>query len=194
MKARVAILISGGGSNMLRLVEDMAAPDHPAVPVVVLSNDPAAGGLAKARAQGIATEVVDHRAYRGDRPGFERALIAALEPHAPDIVCLAGFMRILTPVFIDRFAGRILNIHPSLLPAYKGLDTHQRALDAGESEAGCTVHVVTPDLDDGPILGQSRVPVLPGDTAAILAARVLEAEHSLYPRILRSFAGGLLAD
>ncbi|MXQ07516.1 phosphoribosylglycinamide formyltransferase [Alphaproteobacteria bacterium GH1-50] len=184
---RVAILISGSGSNMEVLARDMAG-DHPARPVVVLSNRPGAGGLAKAEALGIPTEVVDHTLYKGDRPGFERALSEALARHAPDIICLAGFMRILTPDFVGRWAGRMLNIHPSLLPKYRGLDTHARAIAAGDTQAGCTVHVVTGDLDDGPILGQARVPIEPGDTTETLAARVLVEEHRLYPAVLRRFA------
>ena len=186
---RVAILISGGGSNMVALAESMAG-DHPARPVLVLSNDPGAGGLAKAAAMGIATAAVDHRPFGKDRAGFEAELLKPLAKAAPDIVCLAGFMRVLTPGFVNHFAGRMLNIHPSLLPKYPGLHTHQRALDAGDAEAGCTVHEVTPVLDDGPILGQARVPVIAGDTAETLAARVLVQEHRLYPAVLRRFAEG----
>jgi phosphoribosylglycinamide formyltransferase-1 len=187
--SRVAILISGGGSNMVALARSMTG-EHPARPVVVVSNDPAAGGLEKATAMGIPVAVVDHRAFGGDRAGFEAALEAALKPHAPDVICLAGFMRILTPGFIGPWAGRILNIHPSLLPKYPGLHTHARAIAAGDAEAGASVHEVTPDLDAGPILGQARVPVLPGDTAESLAARVLEQEHRLYPAVLRRFVTG----
>lgn len=186
---RVAILISGGGSNMIRLVESMAA-GHPARPVLVLSNDPAAPGLARAQALGVATAAVDHRPFGRDRAGFEAALLGPLLAAEPDILCLAGFMRVLTPGFVARFAGRMLNIHPSLLPKYPGLHTHQRALDAGDAEAGCTVHEVTADLDAGPILGQARVPVLPGDTAETLSARVLAMEHRLYPAVLARFAAG----
>ncbi|MBP6737913.1 MAG: phosphoribosylglycinamide formyltransferase [Rhodobacteraceae bacterium] len=186
---RVALLISGGGSNMLALVRDMAG-DHPARPVLVLSNDPAAGGLAKAAALGVATAAVDHRPFGRDRAAFEAELLKPLLAVQPDIICLAGFMRILTPDFIRRFEGRMLNIHPSLLPKYPGLHTHQRALDAGDAEAGCTVHEVTAELDAGPVLGQARVPVLPGDSADTLAARVLVQEHRLYPAVLRRFAAG----
>jgi phosphoribosylglycinamide formyltransferase-1 len=186
---RVAILISGGGSNMLRLVEDMGRPDHPARPVLVASNDPAAGGLARAAALELPTAAVDHRAYP-DRPAFEAALTEALEAAAPDILALAGFMRILTPAFTDRWRGRMLNIHPSLLPRYRGLDTHARAIAAGDAEAGCTVHEVTAELDGGPILGQARVPILPNDRPGDLAARVLVQEHRLYPLVLRRFAAG----
>jgi phosphoribosylglycinamide formyltransferase 1 len=187
---RVAILISGGGSNMLALLRDMAAGDHPAKAVLVASNDPAAAGLAKAADAGIATAAVDHRPFKGDRAAFEAALLEPILAAQPDILCLAGFMRVLTPGFVGRFAGRMLNIHPSLLPLYPGLHTHQRALEAGDAEAGCTVHEVTPVLDDGPILGQARVPILPGDTAETLAARVLVQEHRLYPAVLRRFASG----
>ncbi|WP_102109279.1 phosphoribosylglycinamide formyltransferase [Oceaniglobus roseus] len=186
---RVAILLSGGGSNMVKLVESMTG-DHPARPVLVLSNDPAAGGLSRAAERGVPTAAVDHRPFRGDRTAFEEVLHARLLEAAPDILCLAGFMRILTAGFIDRWQGRMLNIHPSLLPKYRGLHTHARALAAGETEAGCTVHEVTADLDDGPLRGQARVPVLPGDTAEVLAARVLAAEHLLYPAVLRRFAAG----
>lgn len=186
---RVAILISGGGSNMVRLVEDMVG-DHPARAVLVASNDPAAAGLGRARDLGVPVAAVDHRTFKGDRAGFEAALLEHILPARPDILCLAGFMRVLTPAFVQRFAGRMLNIHPSLLPKYPGLHTHQRALDAGDAEAGCTVHEVTPVLDDGPILGQARVPVLAGDTAETLAARVLREEHRLYPAVLRRFASG----
>lgn len=185
---RVAILISGGGSNMVALLESMV-DDHPARPVLVLSNDPGAGGLDKARTRGIPTAVVDHRDYP-EREAFDAALNTELEAVAPDVICLAGFMRILTPVFTDRWAGKVLNIHPSLLPKYPGLHTHRRALEAGDAEAGCTVHEVTSVLDDGPILGQARVPVLPGDTPDSLAARVLVQEHRLYPAVLRRYVTG----
>ena len=190
MKQRVAILISGGGSNMLALLRDMAMGDHPAQAVLVASNDPTAAGLAKAAAQGIATAAVDHRPFKGDRAAFEEALLEPILAARPDILCLAGFMRVLTPGFVARFEGRMLNIHPSLLPLYPGLHTHQRALEAGDTQAGCTVHEVTPVLDDGPILGQARVPIQPGDTPESLAARVLVQEHRLYPAVLRRFAAG----
>lgn len=184
---RVAILISGGGSNMVKLVESMAG-DHPATPVLVVANIPDAGGLAKAQALGVPTAVVDHRPFGKDREAFEAALQAALEPVQADILCLAGFMRILTGGFISQWEGRMLNIHPSLLPKYKGLNTHARAIAAGDQEGGCTVHEVTAALDDGPIVGQARVPILPGDSAEDLAARVLIEEHKLYPAALRDFA------
>ncbi|MDK8872624.1 phosphoribosylglycinamide formyltransferase [Paracoccus sp. SSJ] len=186
---RVAILISGGGSNMVKLVESMTGT-HPARPVVVGSNDPQAAGLARAQAMGVPSFAIDHRAYPGDRAGFEAALLEPLLAAQPDILCLAGFMRILTPDFVQRFEGRMLNIHPSLLPKYPGLHTHQRAIDAGDAEAGASVHLVTPELDAGPILGQARVPILPGETAETLAARVLTQEHRLYPQVLRRFAQG----
>tara|TARA_Y100001933_G_scaffold118213_1_gene118223 strand:+ start:951 stop:1532 length:582 start_codon:yes stop_codon:yes gene_type:complete len=185
----VAVFLSGGGSNMRALVASMTG-DHPARPVLVFSNEPTAGGIAWARAQGLATEVVDHRPFGRDRAGFEAEIAARLAPHDIDLICLAGFMRVLTAGFVGQWAGRMINIHPSLLPKYRGLDTHARALAAGEREAGCTVHEVTPALDDGPILGQARVPVLKGDTPERLAARVLEQEHVLYPMVLRRFAAG----
>ncbi len=186
---RVAVLISGGGSNMIRLLESMTG-DHPARAVLVASNDPAAAGLQKAAAMGVPTAAVDHRPFGRDRQAFEAALLQSILAVRPDVLCLAGFMRVLTPGFVQQFAGRMLNIHPSLLPKYPGLHTHQRALDAGDAEAGCTVHEVTAELDAGPILGQARVPVLPGDTADSLAARVLAMEHRLYPAVLRRYAAG----
>jgi len=186
---RVAILISGGGSNMLALVRDMIG-DHPCRPVLVASNDPQAGGLAKAADLGITTAAVDHRAFGKDRAAFEAALLGPILAAAPDILCLAGFMRVLTPAFVARFEGRMLNIHPSLLPKYPGLHTHARAIAAGDTQAGCTVHEVTAVLDQGPLLGRAVVPVLPGDTPADLAARVLVQEHRLYPVVLRRYAQG----
>jgi len=186
---RVAILVSGGGSNMVALVRSMTG-DHPARPVLVASNDPAAQGLERASELGVPVAAVDHRPFRGDRAAFEAELLKPILAARPDILCLAGFMRVLTAGFVERFAGRMLNIHPSLLPRYPGLDTHRRALEAGDTEAGCTVHEVTPVLDDGPILGQARVPIQPGDTAETLAARVLAMEHRLYPAVLRRFAAG----
>lgn len=179
---------------MVRLLQDMAEPGHAAKPVLVLANDPAADGLAKAAAQGIATSVVDHRDFKGDRAGFEAAIDQVLREAEVDIVCLAGFMLILGADFVGGWEGRMLNIHPSLLPKYKGLHTHQRALDAGDTEHGCSVHLVTPALDDGPILGQATVPVKEGDTADSLAARVLKEEHQLYPKVLREFSASLQAE
>ena len=184
---RVAILISGGGSNMQALVRAMQG-DFPARPVLVFSNEPDAAGLGKAAALGVAVAAVDHRPFGRDRAAFEAELVRHLDAAAPDIIAHAGFMRILTPAFVARYQGRMLNIHPSLLPKYPGLHTHQRALQAGDTEAGCTVHQVTADLDAGPILGQTRVPILPGDSEATLAARVLVQEHLLYPAMLRRFA------
>lgn len=189
MSLRVAILLSGGGSNMMALVDSMTG-DHPARPVLVMANDLAAGGLVRAAERGIPTAAVDHRPFKGDRAAFEAVLDERLQQAAPDILCLAGFMRILTPGFIDRWAGHMLNIHPSLLPKYRGLHTHARALAAGDAQAGCSVHEVTANLDDGPILGQALVPVHPGDSPDTLAARVLVAEHRLYPAVLRRFAAG----
>ncbi len=186
---RVAILISGSGSNMVALAQSMQG-EHPARPCLVLSNRPDAGGLAKAEAMGIPTAVVDHRPYGRDRTAFEGALRDVIDAARPDLIALAGFMRILTAEFVRAYAGRILNIHPSLLPKYRGLDTHARAIAAGDTEAGCTVHEVTPELDDGPILGQARVPILPEDTPETLAARILPMEHRLYPLVLRRFAEG----
>ena len=189
MSVRVAILISGSGSNMVALAQSMQG-DHPARPCLVLSNRPDAAGLGRAQDMGIPTAVVDHRPFKGDRPGFEAALRAEIDKARPDLIALAGFMRVLTAGFVRPYAGRILNIHPSLLPKYKGLDTHTRAIAAGDTEAGCTVHEVTPALDDGPILGQARVPVLRGDTPETLAARILPMEHQLYPLVLRRVAEG----
>ena len=186
---RVAILLSGGGSNMLALLDSMRG-DHPARPCLVLSNDPDAGGLARAGARGVATAAVDHRPYRGDRAAFEAELMKPLLAADPDIICLAGFMRVLTADFVSRWQGRMLNIHPSLLPKYKGLHTHARALQAGDEMHGCTVHEVTAALDDGPILGQARLRIAPDDTPETLAARVLRLEHQLYPAVLRRFAAG----
>ncbi|WP_170358656.1 phosphoribosylglycinamide formyltransferase [Ruegeria arenilitoris] len=186
---RVAILISGGGSNMVSLVDSMVG-DHPARTCLVLSNDATAGGLKKAADRGIPTAAVDHRPFKGNRAAFEAELLKPLEEAQPDIVCLAGFMRVLTGDFVSRFQGRMLNIHPSLLPKYKGLNTHARAIEAGDAEHGCSVHEVTAALDDGPILGQARVNIEAGDTPDVLAARVLVWEHRLYPAVLRRYASG----
>ena len=187
---RVATFISGGGSNMVALLDDMARAGHAGMPCVVLANTADAGGLLHARERGVPTVVVDHRPFAGDRVAFEAAIAQALTPFAPDMICLAGFMRVLTGGFIDQWTGRMINIHPSLLPKYKGLHTHARALEAGDSEHGCTVHEVTAALDDGPILGQAHVPVLADDTPDTLAARVLVQEHRLYPAVLRRFVAG----
>jgi phosphoribosylglycinamide formyltransferase-1 len=174
----------------MRALVNAMQGDHPCRPVLVASNDPTAPGLAWAEAQGIPTAAVDHKDFGRDRDAFEENLLKQVLAAQPDIVCLAGFMRILSADFINHFAGKMLNIHPSLLPKYPGLHTHQRALDAGDAEAGCSVHDVTADLDAGPILGQARVPVLQNDTADTLAERVLVQEHRLYPQVLRRFALG----
>ena len=171
---------------MVSLVEAMQSGEIDAEPVLVLANSKRAVGLEKARVRGIPTEIVDHQKY-SDRASFETKITEKLENYVPDVICLAGFMRVLTADFTEEWKGRMLNIHPSLLPKYKGLNTHQRAIDAGDKEAGVTVHMVTADLDDGPILGQTRVPIHEGDTAETLAARVLTAEHELYPSVLREF-------
>ena len=189
MTKRVAILISGGGSNMVALAKSMTG-EHPARPVLVLANSADAGGLAKAADLGIATAVVDHRPFGKDRAAFEAEMSKTLAAHSPDIICLAGFMRVLSGGFVNQWQGGMLNIHPSLLPKYKGLNTHARAIEAGDVEAGCSVHQVTAVLDDGPILGQARVPVLAGDTPQTLAERILPLEHQLYPAVLRRFAVG----
>jgi len=189
-RKRVAVLISGRGSNMAALIEAAKAPDYPAEIALVLSNVPDAGGLAIARASGIATCVIDHRAFGKDREAFERAMQHELERHRIEIVCLAGFMRLLTPWFVGQWHGRMLNIHPALLPAFKGLDTHARALAAGATTHGATVHFVVPEMDAGPIVLQGAVDVLPDDTEADLAARVLEVEHRIYPEALRMLAEG----
>ncbi len=186
MKKRVAILISGGGSNMVALVKSMTG-DHPARPVLVLANDPTAGGLKKAQDMGIKTAAIDHRPFGNDRHAFEAKLTAALTDAQPDVICLAGFMRVLTSEFVDHWNRRILNIHPSLLPKYKGLHTHSRAIQAGDSHAGCSVHMVTAKLDDGPILGQAKLAIRPDDTPDTLAQRILPYEHKLYPQVLRRF-------
>ncbi|MCF6304331.1 MAG: phosphoribosylglycinamide formyltransferase [Rhodobacteraceae bacterium] len=188
MKKRVAILISGGGSNMVALARSMGK-DHPAKPVLVLSNNANAGGLQKAADLGIPTAIVDHRQF-DTRPDFETGLHKALLAADPDIICLAGFMRILSAGFVENWAGKILNIHPSILPLFPGLHTHQRALDAGMAVHGCSVHLVTPELDAGPILGQAVIPVLSADTPDDLAKRLLPMEHQLYPAALKKFASG----
>jgi phosphoribosylglycinamide formyltransferase 1 len=189
LKQRVAILISGGGSNMQALVRSMQG-DHPAMPVLVLSNSPDSGGIAKAQALNVPTAIVDHRAFGKDRAAFEAALQRELAQANPDIICLAGFMRVLSPEFVTKWQGKILNIHPSLLPKYPGLHTHERALSAAASEHGATVHLVTPDLDAGPILGQIRFAIQKGDTPDTLATRLLPLEHRLYTETLRRFAAG----
>jgi phosphoribosylglycinamide formyltransferase-1 len=190
MKKRVAVLISGRGSNMTALIEAAKAQDYPAEIVVVVSNRPDALGLVRAREAGIATALVNHTAFGKDREAFERALDAELHAHRIEIVCLAGFLRLLTPWFVDRWSGRMINIHPALLPRFKGLDTHRRALEAGAEEHGATVHFVSVGMDEGPVILQRAVPVLGSDTEASLAARVLEVEHQIYPQALRLVAEG----
>ena len=184
---KIVILISGRGSNMQAIL----AARLPVTVAAVISNDPDAAGLAFARGHGIATRVVEHRAY-GDRAAFDNALARAIDAFKPDLVVLAGFMRILGDDFVRHYAGRLLNIHPSLLPAFPGLHTHRRALEAGVRIHGCTVHFVTPRLDHGPIVIQAAVPVLPGDGEDALAARVLEQEHRIYPQAIRWFCEGRL--
>jgi len=188
-KRRVAILISGRGSNMQSLVRAMRSPGFPAEPVVVVSNRPEAAGLEWAKGQGIAAVAIDHKAF-ATRMAFEARLHQTLLDHGVDLICNAGFMRLLTGGFVDRWKDRQLNIHPSLLPAFPGLDTHQRVLDSGALITGCTVHFVRLEMDSGPIIAQAAVPVMPGDTADALAARVLAAEHKLYPLALRLVASG----
>lgn len=185
---KIVILISGRGSNM----EAILAAGLPVAVAAVISNRPDARGLDTARAAGIPAQALDHRAYAG-REAFDAALVEAIDAYAPDLVVLAGFMRILTPAFVNHYAGRLLNIHPSLLPSFPGLHTHQRALDEGVRIHGCSVHFVTADLDHGPIVIQAAVPVLEGDDEAALAARVLAEEHRIYPQAIRWFAEGRLA-
>jgi phosphoribosylglycinamide formyltransferase-1 len=187
----IVILISGRGSNMEAIVQACASDGWAARIAAVVSNRADAAGLAFAKARGIATVVVDHREH-ASREAFDAALAAAIEPYAPDLIALAGFMRILTPAFIDRHAGRVVNVHPSLLPAFTGLHTHRRAIEAGCKAAGATVHFVTAELDHGPIIAQAVVPVLPGDTEQTLSARVLAREHTMYPRAVRWCIEGLL--
>jgi phosphoribosylglycinamide formyltransferase 1 len=188
-RKRTAILISGRGSNMMSLVDAARAENYPAEIVTVISNRPGAAGISWAEAQGIKTVVIDHKAYKS-REAFEKQLEQALVSAKADIVALAGFMRIMTPAFAGRWQDRMINIHPSLLPNFKGLHTHEQALAAGVKIAGCTVHFVSAEMDAGPIIAQAAVPVLDGDTAVSLGARVLAAEHNLYPAALRLVASG----
>ncbi len=190
MRRRTAILISGRGSNMEALLEAARDPAFPAEIVLVLSNRPDARGLITARAAGVQAVAIDHKPYAGNRAAHEAALNAALSAAGVELVCLAGYLRILTPVLVDAWAGRMLNIHPSLLPAFPGLHTHERALKAGVKVHGCTVHLVSHGMDEGPILAQAAVPVLPDDTDDVLAARVLVQEHRIYPAALRALASG----
>ena len=189
-RKRVAVLISGRGSNMAALIEAAKDKKYPAEVVLVISNRPEAGGLLVARASGIATEVVDHTAFGKDRTAFEHALQAALEKHHVEIVCLAGFMRLLSAEFVKKWDHRILNIHPALLPAFKGLDTHRRALEAGTKIHGATVHFVVPEMDSGPVIVQGAVAVKPEDSEEALAMRVLAIEHRIYPLALKLLAEG----
>ena len=189
-RMRTAILISGRGSNMAALIAAARDPGYPAEVVLVVSNRSDAAGLALAREAGVVAVAIDHRPFRGDRAAHEAAIDAALRLAEVEIVCLAGYLRLLTPLLVETWSGRMLNIHPSLLPAFPGLDTHARALAAGVKLHGCTVHLVTQATDEGPILAQAAVPVLPGDTTETLAARVLVQEHRIYPMALRCFAAG----
>ena len=189
-RKRVAVLVSGRGSNMAALIEAAKDKSYPAKIALVLSNRPGAGGLATARGNGIATEIVDHTLFGKDRDAFERAMQTVLDKHRIDLVCLAGFMRLLSPTFVGQWQNRMLNIHPALLPAFKGLDTHQRALDAGAKAHGATVHFVVPEMDAGPVIMQGAVAVRSDDTEPSLAARVLAVEHRIYPEALRFVAEG----
>jgi phosphoribosylglycinamide formyltransferase 1 len=189
-RKRVALLISGRGSNMSSLIEAAKRLDYPAEIALVLSNRPEAQGLQRATAERLATAVVDHTGFGDNREAFERAVQTHLDAHRIDIVCLAGFMRLFTPSFVSHWSGRMLNIHPALLPSFKGLNTHQRALEAGVKIHGATVHFVVPEVDSGPIIAQAAVPVLEEDTPETLAARVLAAELRLYPLALGLVAGG----
>ena len=189
-RKRTAILISGRGSNMTALIEAARDQTYPAQIALVVSNRPDAAGLQRAAEAGIAIAIVDHRTYGKDRESFERALQDVLVEHRIELVCLAGFMRIVTAWFVAQWPNRMLNIHPALLPAFKGLDTHRRALESGVSEHGATVHFVVPEMDSGPVIAQAAVPVLPGDTEAALAARVLAVEHGIYPLALKLVASG----
>jgi len=188
---RVAVLISGRGSNLGALLDAAEAPGYPARIALVLSNRPDAAGLALAVGRGVTAYAIDHRRFAGDRAAHEAAIHAALLEHDIGLVCLAGYMRLLTPFLVGAWAGRMLNVHPSLLPAFPGLDTHARALAGGVKLHGCTVHLVTGQMDAGPVLAQAAVPVLPGDTEASLAARVLMQEHRIYPEALRLHVSGL---
>ena len=188
---RIVVLISGQGSNLDAIVRASETQDWPGRVVAVISNRAEARGLQSAQAQGIATEVLDHKAF-ADRPAFDTALAGLIDRHSPDLVVLAGFMRILTPAFVARYEGRMLNVHPSLLPSFTGLNTHRRAIEEGCKVAGATVHFVSAQLDHGPIVAQAVVPVLAGDDEATLAARVLAAEHELYPRAVGWFVKGEL--
>ncbi|WP_278621326.1 phosphoribosylglycinamide formyltransferase [Ectopseudomonas oleovorans] len=191
MPCNVVVLISGSGSNLQALIDSVAHDGNPARIAAVICNRAGAHGLERAKQAGIATELLDHKQFDG-REAFDAALIQAIDAHQPDLVVLAGFMRILTPGFVQHYAGRLLNIHPSLLPKHKGLHTHQRALEAGDSEHGCSVHFVTEELDGGPLVVQAVLPVMADDTAESLASRVHQQEHLIYPLAVRWFAEGRL--
>ena len=186
-RVRVAVMISGAGSNMAALIDAGQAAEASFEVVLVVSNDPEAGGLAVARAKGVPTAAIDHRPFDKDRAAHEAAIEAALQAAGTEVVALAGYMRLLTPFLVHRWEGRMLNIHPSLLPKYPGLDTHARALAAGDAEAGCSVHLVTEGVDEGPIIARQAVPIVADDTPATLAQRVLQAEHVVYARALDDF-------
>ncbi|MFK7792834.1 MAG: phosphoribosylglycinamide formyltransferase [Devosiaceae bacterium] len=191
MKRRVAILISGRGSNMQALIDAASDANYPAEIALVLANRPDSDGLVRAKRAGLKTVCIGHKPYKDDREGFERAMQSALEEAHVELVCLAGFMRLLTPWFIDKWHNRLINIHPSLLPSFKGLNTHARALEAGVKLHGCTVHFVRPQMDAGPIIAQKAVAVLDDDSPDSLAERVLAAEHALYPHALAQVIQGL---
>lgn len=190
-KIRLVVLISGRGSNLQAILDQAASGELPAEIAAVISNRPGVQGLERAQRAGVPTLELDHKPY-ADRPAFEAALIERIDPYQPDLVILAGFMRVLTAGFTEHYRGRLFNIHPSLLPKFRGLHTHERAIAAGESEHGASIHFVTAELDGGPVIVQARVPVLPGDDPDTLAARVLEQEHRLYPQAIRWFAEGRL--
>ena len=191
-RLRAAILISGRGTNMSAIMEAAQQPEYPVDPILVLSNRPDAAGLTYAEQAGAAAIAIDHKPFGKDREAFERAMQDVLLEHKVEMVILAGFMRILTPWFVSQWEGRMINIHPSLLPKYPGLHTHQRAIDAGDLEAGCSVHWVTEGVDEGGVIAQARVPIRPDDTAETLAERVLPAEHSLYPKAVEMAASQIL--
>lgn len=190
-KLKLAVFISGRGSNLKAILDACDAPDFPARVELVVSNIPDAFGLTYASSRNIPALIVPHKAYAG-RAAFEEALLNDIAPYKPDLICLAGFMRLLSPVFIKQYEGRIINIHPSLLPAHKGLDTHRRVLEAGDAQTGCTVHIVTPEMDEGPVLVQRAVDVLADDTEQTLAARVLEQEHIAYKAAIEEMADRLI--
>ena len=189
MTMKIAVLISGRGSNLQALIDAKSKPGWPAAIVLVISNQPGAEGLERAEQAGIPTAVINHRDFDGREP-FDQAMTKAIEDAGTELVCLAGFMRLLSDAFVEHWRDRLINVHPSLLPAFKGLDVHQRVLDAGEEASGCTVHFVRPEMDTGPIIVQARVPVLDGDDADTLAARVLVEEHKIYPQAVRLIAEG----